>query len=431
MPSRAAYDVTAYGAKGAGPGGPDDTAAFVAALLAANAARGRLEIPPAYYNLSGPLPPVAPGVIVQGEGAPLQLFSGDSLAGTILACTGGVYDLFSLGSAAVGAKGCQIRDLAIVTNQAPGGWAIHGYNGNGRVLENVTIFQPTTVGQNGIWLQPTNGGAVIGDRLTSVSIMTGGQLGGTALKIGDNSANLEGNAVTSEQLNIIGYATGLNHDYGGGCTFDGTVVQSCTAGIRLNGAADEMSGGWVEANGTAVLFDSNSTSNKVHGMRSTGNTTEVVNNGVLNSCQLNGIWRLGPIQARAHRAAAYNTIANAVTKMPLDTVDFDSANGFSVANNQYTVPIAGTYIVTGEVNIGANSAGERVIAFIYKNGALVAQGSAVQSDGVAGMSSVVQDIVPCAAGDTLALYYYTTNADALGGLASPYTYLAIAALSGN
>lgn len=114
------------------------------------------------------------------------------------------------------------------------------------------------------------------------------------------------------------------------------------------------------------------------------------------------------------------------TIMPFNTVTKDNFSGYSLTTFKYTVPQAGEYSVAAALTLNTTTAGHAIEAGIYKNGAqtrlgppnTVGSAALYPTGGAAG-------IIPCVAGDTLAVYYYATNTDAFQGL-SYYCYMDIA-----
>lgn len=112
-----------------------------------------------------------------------------------------------------------------------------------------------------------------------------------------------------------------------------------------------------------------------------------------------------PYKFRAYRNAAWTTPNGAVAKVALDVETYDPNNNFS--GGTYTVPVTGYYLISACV--GVIAATSTVLAYIYKNGALVSTGS--RADGVSGAHRAnVVDILSLVAGDTIELYCYTSTA---------------------
>ena len=63
----------------------------------------------------------------------------------------------------------------------------------------------------------------------------------------------------------------------------------------------------------------------------------VVQVGVVNQTPV------GAVTARMFRTAAYTGVANTSTKMPFDTVDFDTSGVAQIANSRLIAPVAGYY----------------------------------------------------------------------------------------
>lgn len=134
------------------------------------------------------------------------------------------------------------------------------------------------------------------------------------------------------------------------------------------------------------------------------------------------------VAARAHRNAALSLTAGVATKVPLDTVDFDSGyNGgpvYDAANSRFTIPTggAGYYRLRAQINgsqAGANPVD--VVARLYRNGSLLANGSLDAT----GAGSVATDLIYLQAGDYIELFGLSQNGGALVVGASTDNYLAV------
>ena len=122
----------------------------------------------------------------------------------------------------------------------------------------------------------------------------------------------------------------------------------------------------------------------------------------------------GPqVAARAYRAAAFTLTAAAYTKIPIDTVTYDTSAAVSTANGRWVAPAAGYYSVQGQVDFNLNVAGGgATVALIYKNGAVITQGNAFGPSNAQSSEwgATVSDVVSLNAGDYLELWAYSTAA---------------------
>lgn len=67
--------------------------------------------------------------------------------------------------------------------------------------------------------------------------------------------------------------------------------------------------------------------------------------------------------------SANQTVANGViTKVALNTEEFDTANAFDTTTNRFTPQVAGYYLLTAHIGASASTAGTVFIPYIYKNG---------------------------------------------------------------
>jgi hypothetical protein len=136
--------------------------------------------------------------------------------------------------------------------------------------------------------------------------------------------------------------------------------------------------------------------------------------------------QVAPVAARACRSADFSFSAGAWTKVPLDTLNFDTGSNMDVAtNNRFDVPVSGYYQVEAAMLQTANTYG---YVSIYKNGTQISQaGGSADTD-----RAETTDLIYCEAGDYLELWVYSgsgaLNVDS--GLGSTGTYLAVAQVSG-
>jgi phosphosulfolactate synthase (CoM biosynthesis protein A) len=94
---------------------------------------------------------------------------------------------------------------------------------------------------------------------------------------------------------------------------------------------------------------------------------------------------------------AFSAYANAdlsitsaiVTKVNINTVIFDTASCFSVANNRFTPTVAGYYQVNGCVRVSATNLVNALVE-IYKNGSLYMQGGTLN---IAAISSAQMMVI--------------------------------------
>lgn len=111
-----------------------------------------------------------------------------------------------------------------------------------------------------------------------------------------------------------------------------------------------------------------------------------------------------------YRSATYTTVNGATTAIPFDTVANDPNSNCTVgAGAKYTAPVTGRYLVTGRFSTPATT-GVRLILVILQNGGVVSQGVDITGGSSVNITGEVCDIIPCAAGDTLQIAYYTNAA---------------------
>jgi microcystin-dependent protein len=131
--------------------------------------------------------------------------------------------------------------------------------------------------------------------------------------------------------------------------------------------------------------------------------------------------------ARMYRAGAFTT-SGVWTKVPLDTVSFDTAAMASVGNGRITIQTAGIYQVDANILVNTSATGTytTVAAGIYKNGVQMSQNysePAIISLGAATISDKFQ----CVAGDYFELYVLCSQATTLWQ-GVPANYLAVSLL---
>lgn len=118
-------------------------------------------------------------------------------------------------------------------------------------------------------------------------------------------------------------------------------------------------------------------------------------------------------KARASRGSNQSISDVTITKVALDTEQYDPGSNFdAVTNNRFVAPVTGYYVVTGQVTMQTTGSGKRVIAYIYKNGSAYAE--APTSTGVStNNGSNISDIIPLNATDYLELFVYQDSGGAI------------------
>jgi hypothetical protein len=137
--------------------------------------------------------------------------------------------------------------------------------------------------------------------------------------------------------------------------------------------------------------------------------------------------QITPVAARAYRNTALSFSGSTWTKVPIDTLSFDSGSNMDVGtNHRFNCPVAGYYEVVGEVSLsGGSGAG---YAAIYQNGTRVAW-SGGPNGSVEGQPCAT-DILKCAAGDYIELYLYTAGTTGLDSIESASNYLSVSLIQG-
>lgn len=131
-----------------------------------------------------------------------------------------------------------------------------------------------------------------------------------------------------------------------------------------------------------------------------------------------------PYKFRVHLNTGQTISSNAFTKVPFDTVDFDTSSNFdAVTNHRFTAPINGFYQFNSTVENNSGS-GARALASIYKNGVEYSRGNDLATSAQALASAGISDLVPMVAGDYVEIYFLTsgTNIAGTSNDSAPVTY---------
>ena len=116
---------------------------------------------------------------------------------------------------------------------------------------------------------------------------------------------------------------------------------------------------------------------------------------------------------KAYKSSAQNTIThNGSTKVTFETEVWDSASDYNVSNSRFTPSKAGYYSITAELQIAHAVDEARVMGLLYKNGSIVAEGTASHgNDNGQYPSSRSTWLVPCnGSSDYIEIYSYGSNA---------------------
>ena len=132
---------------------------------------------------------------------------------------------------------------------------------------------------------------------------------------------------------------------------------------------------------------------------------------VADSTQPAGLNWHTPISFRAHMSSGLTTsVVNTFTAAKFNTVDWDTNSAYSTGTGAYTAPVAGKYLVQGTLTSNTfPSSPNRSIAMIYKGSTEVSRGTDLITSYTGPITSTVNDLVSCAAGDTLTIYYFINN----------------------
>lgn len=266
------YDVTNPAFVGGARGDliSDDVPAINSAIGTANPLGGIVYFPlPAAggYLASSALTPLASSTALWGTNPFVGGIFGDTLKGSVIKVSPGAYDLVTSQAAA---KGVQIRDLFFDGGTDSTHWVIRMFGVSGGLEIHYVGIRQYATGHNAVYLDG-GGSGIFGARVDHLEVFCGGGFtGGTAFKMGNTAAC---NANTMVDLVLVGYVTGLDNNNGGGNTYVGTWVQSCTTGIRLNSSLCTVVGGWWESLTTGAVFTAASVNNTIIAVRRSGSVT--------------------------------------------------------------------------------------------------------------------------------------------------------------
>ena len=138
------------------------------------------------------------------------------------------------------------------------------------------------------------------------------------------------------------------------------------------------------------------------------------------------------VRCRAYMGSTYsNFVANTMTKIPLDTENYDSNGDFdSTTNYRFTAPVSGYYQVSASILFTNLAADNRHSLSIYKNGSRDS-GADMNNGGHTQFVSVNHsDIIYLAKDDYIELYGRVvtgSTTDATAG--NNYTFMAVHLLS--
>jgi hypothetical protein len=137
-----------------------------------------------------------------------------------------------------------------------------------------------------------------------------------------------------------------------------------------------------------------------------------------NGTQLGAQAFKNPYKFSAYRSTAYTTVNGTFTKMPFNSVLYDTGSNYDATTNfRFTAPIAGFYLFNAGINMSATNPTNFRIDF-YKNGSQIAAGNQpFASTGGAQTTKLLQ----LAAGDYVEAWYFANTAATVSASA-PFTY---------
>ena len=206
-----------------------------------------------------------------------------------------------------------------------------------------------------------------------------------------------------------------------------------TAGENLYGRLTLVDGSWTATHNIIVdtsirkIIIDNTAGTYDATIKTSGGTGIIVGAGItliLYCDGINVIYVSGEIVCRVYRAGTLNAVALVSTKVPYDTVDFDSMALFNLANNRIIPKVAGYYSISTAIHAIAAAANGGLSSQIYKNGSSIAS-ILNRTPSAVVLGSIVSTTVYCnGTTDYIEGYYFATGAGAIT-VDSISTYLTI------
>lgn len=169
----------------------------------------------------------------------------------------------------------------------------------------------------------------------------------------------------------------------------------------------------ISISNDTTIGNSGNAATTVIGKDSSNNPTNLTLDStslLLSAGTLSAVGLTGTIPAvRAYASASNQTIATATaTKIVLDGETFDTNNNF--ASNRFTPTVAGTYAVTGTMQITGVIGAYIVTLQIYKNGSAYSSINMPLTFAVANYTVTISDLVSCnGSTDYIELYVTQTS----------------------
>ena len=161
-----------------------------------------------------------------------------------------------------------------------------------------------------------------------------------------------------------------------------TVINAQTSAGGLSITPDLSGQIALQSNGTTVA--------------TVGSTTLSIPNGV------------GGIPAfSAYQTSAQSLTTSVTTKITFDTKEYDTASCFSTANSRFTPTVAGYYQING--NLIVTTGVTTILAYIYKNGSVVAYGSRADAASLSYTSVVSILLYMNGSTDYVEMYGYSSS----------------------
>lgn len=127
---------------------------------------------------------------------------------------------------------------------------------------------------------------------------------------------------------------------------------------------------------------------------------------------------------RAYRNAAWSTVGGSTpTGFGWDTVTFDVTSSYNTSTGIFTCPYPGYYRSTARTGWAVSGTGQYGRLLMYRNGSVYSSGPyALSPQAPEEIDPSYDDVIDCAKGDTLEMYYSATTASQAGDTGSASSY---------
>lgn len=135
--------------------------------------------------------------------------------------------------------------------------------------------------------------------------------------------------------------------------------------------------------------------------------------------------------ARSHGTGTTTVPNSSDTKMTLNSNDFASGITWDATNHQFTIVMAGKYLITALTTFTNTTSGKGYQTEVFKNGSEIMASNMMASANGGAVSPVTTDIQSLAANDVIALYaFQNSGGNQTVGSGTDQTYLALTQIDG-